>query len=195
VGDDGGRDPRGDRRSGSRSRSAIDWFTGFDTPIVKGNRERWLPELARRRDVSAAGTPWLLVGASDRRAGVPARQLVGSRLPAGVDPYDDDGASNRALRRGGARDRSGGRMILAVIATAYCLTGHTATGTLTRPGTIAVDPRVIPLGSIVHVPGYGYAPIARDTGAAIKALGSMCGSAPARARARGVRRLRIRVGR
>ena len=33
--------------------------------------------------------------------------------------------------------------------------------------TIAVDPSVIPLGSKVHVEGYGYA-IASDTGGAIK---------------------------
>jgi 3D (Asp-Asp-Asp) domain-containing protein len=32
---------------------------------------------------------------------------------------------------------------------------------------IAVDPRVIPLGTHVYVPGYGYA-VAADTGGAIK---------------------------
>lgn len=43
----------------------------------------------------------------------------------------------------------------------------TATGARARRGVIAVDPRVIPLGTRVYVPGYGYA-VARDTGGAIK---------------------------
>lgn len=42
-----------------------------------------------------------------------------------------------------------------------------ATGALATRGVIAVDPRVIPLGTHVYVPGYGYA-IAADTGGAIK---------------------------
>ncbi|MDI5790725.1 3D domain-containing protein [Bacillus licheniformis] len=37
---------------------------------------------------------------------------------------------------------------------------------------IAVDPSVIPLGSKVHVEGYGYA-VAADTGSAIKGRKSM----------------------
>ncbi len=45
--------------------------------------------------------------------------------------------------------------------------GITATGTKAGYGTVAVDPRVIPLGSKVYVPGYGTA-IAADTGGAIK---------------------------
>jgi len=50
-------------------------------------------------------------------------------------------------------------------ATAYP-TGYTATGILAREGVVAVDPRVIPLGTTVFVPGYGIA-IAADTGGAI----------------------------
>ena len=57
--------------------------------------------------------------------------------------------------------------------TASCngCSGTTATGVnlLANPNAkvIAVDPRVIPLGSKVYVEGYGYA-IASDTGGAIK---------------------------
>jgi 3D (Asp-Asp-Asp) domain-containing protein len=55
-----------------------------------------------------------------------------------------------------------------VEATAYTYTGNrTATGVYPREGLIAVDPRVIPLGTQVYVEGYGYA-IAADTGGAIK---------------------------
>lgn len=46
-------------------------------------------------------------------------------------------------------------------------TGITASGTKAGYGTIAVDPRVIPLGSKVYIPGYGTA-TATDTGGAIK---------------------------
>jgi 3D (Asp-Asp-Asp) domain-containing protein/peptidoglycan hydrolase CwlO-like protein len=52
-------------------------------------------------------------------------------------------------------------------ATAYCLGGTTATGMPVGRGVIAVDPSVIPLGSRVHVSGYGDA-IAADTGGAIR---------------------------
>lgn len=45
--------------------------------------------------------------------------------------------------------------------------GITATGLLVDKGVVAVDPKVIPLGSLVLVEGYGYA-IAADTGKTIK---------------------------
>jgi len=44
---------------------------------------------------------------------------------------------------------------------------RTATGARAVRGVIAVDPRVIPLGTHVYVPGYGYA-VAADTGGAIR---------------------------
>ena len=45
--------------------------------------------------------------------------------------------------------------------------GRTATGLQMRDGIVAVDPRVISLGSQVYVPGYGVG-LAADTGGAIK---------------------------
>ena len=45
--------------------------------------------------------------------------------------------------------------------------GRTAMGLRAGYGVVAVDPRVIPLGSLVYVEGYGFA-IAADTGGAIK---------------------------
>lgn len=76
--------------------------------------------------------------------------------------------------------------ILQFEATAYCACyeccgkypgnkwyGITATGTRAKVGTIAVDPRLIPLGTKVYIeglngaPNYGYA-VAEDTGGAIK---------------------------
>lgn len=56
---------------------------------------------------------------------------------------------------------------LNVEATAYTYTGNnTATGVKPREGLIAVDPKVIAMGSQVYVEGYGYA-IAADTGGSI----------------------------
>ncbi len=45
--------------------------------------------------------------------------------------------------------------------------GITATGTLAGHGTVAVDPSVIPLGTNLFIPNYGYA-VAADTGGAIR---------------------------
>jgi uncharacterized protein YabE (DUF348 family) len=57
---------------------------------------------------------------------------------------------------------------LTMVATAYTHTGNrTATGTWPSYGTVAVDPRTIPLGTPLYVEGYGFA-VAEDTGGAIK---------------------------
>ncbi|HLW36967.1 MAG TPA: 3D domain-containing protein [Candidatus Eremiobacteraceae bacterium] len=63
--------------------------------------------------------------------------------------------------------------VFAMVATAYTAgsaqgwpTGRTATGAVARYGVVAVDPRVIPLGAHLFIPGYGTA-IAADTGGAI----------------------------
>jgi 3D (Asp-Asp-Asp) domain-containing protein len=60
---------------------------------------------------------------------------------------------------------TGGRS-LSVMAYSYCLTGRTASGRYTAPGIVAVDPAVIPLGSKLYIPGYGWG-VAADTGGAI----------------------------
>ena len=56
---------------------------------------------------------------------------------------------------------------LKVDAVAYYLPGKTALGVPVRKGVVAVDPRLIPLGTKMHVPGYGRA-LAADVGYAIK---------------------------
>jgi len=43
------------------------------------------------------------------------------------------------------------RELLDFHATAYCLKGRTASGEHVRPGVIAADPRVLPLGTVVHL--------------------------------------------
>ena len=58
--------------------------------------------------------------------------------------------------------------VLNFKATAYTYDGtKTASGTECRLGAVAVDPRVIPLGTKLYVEGYGYC-VAEDTGGLIK---------------------------
>lgn len=53
---------------------------------------------------------------------------------------------------------------IKVRTTAYTFTGNrTFTGTVPSVGQVAVDPKVIPLGSKMYIDGYGFA-IATDTG-------------------------------
>ena len=59
------------------------------------------------------------------------------------------------------------RYRLNVDAVAYHLSGHTALGVPCAKGVVAVDPRLIPLGTRMFVPGYGMA-VAADVGTAVK---------------------------
>ena len=63
--------------------------------------------------------------------------------------------------------RAGTAYKLKVDAVAYHLPGKTASGVPVRKGVVAVDPRLIPLGTRLHIPGYGPG-LAADVGTAIK---------------------------
>lgn len=73
------------------------------------------------------------------------------------------------ISRGGTEYRYS--RVIDAVATAYCPNdvggSHTAIGIKPRRGIVAVDPRVIPLGTKVYVENYGQA-LAADTGSAIK---------------------------
>jgi 3D (Asp-Asp-Asp) domain-containing protein len=56
---------------------------------------------------------------------------------------------------------------IKVDAVAYSLPGSTALGVPVGKGVVAVDPKLIPLGTRLHVPGYGRG-LAADVGYAIK---------------------------
>lgn len=87
---------------------------------------------------------------------------------------------------------------MLVTATAYTMSDPgvddtTYSGLPVDLGVIAVDPKVIPLGSVVHVEGYGYA-VCLDVGGAIKGNKiDVFFHDPDKARQWGVRRVRIKV--
>lgn len=100
-----------------------------------------------------------------------------------VSQVIERGANNMvATSRGDVRFREAMIMNASAYDLSYASTGKrpgdrgygiTASGTTARPGTVAVDPRVIPLGTRLYVESldgtsdYGFA-IAEDTGGAIK---------------------------
>ena len=55
-------------------------------------------------------------------------------------------------------------------ATAYCLNGVTASGALVTTGIVAADPKVLPLGTWIHIEAPGYEGVYRvmDTGLKIR---------------------------
>jgi 3D (Asp-Asp-Asp) domain-containing protein len=81
------------------------------------------------------------------------------------------------IGRGGftpSRGSFSGSRVMTMEATGYdpfppggSGTGKTASGLMARFGIVATDPRVVPLGTLVFVEGYGFG-LAADTGGAIK---------------------------
>lgn len=98
-----------------------------------------------------------------------------SQYPAQTQAYQAQQAPNRAAYNPPSRSGTPRAPVtIEAIVTAYTKNdpgmdgkGITFTGTKARPGVAAVDPKVIPLGTVLFVPGYGYAR-AEDTGSAIR---------------------------
>ncbi|WP_409303621.1 ubiquitin-like domain-containing protein [Peribacillus sp. SCS-155] len=105
-----------------------------------------------------------------------ARKLISEKvIKQKKDRVVAVGAKNYIAQASRGERAAGGQMIYvnstAYTASCHGCSGRTATGINLRANPnvriIAVDPRVIPLGSKVYVEGYGYA-VAADTGGAIK---------------------------
>lgn len=95
-----------------------------------------------------------------------SREQVGSvTVRAAQSKVVAQGTITQASRGGQRFDFNEARYM---VATAYTYTGNnTATGVPPEVGLVAVDPRVIPLGSKIYIEGYGFA-TAADTGGSIK---------------------------
>ncbi|MDP3012911.1 MAG: 3D domain-containing protein [Candidatus Subteraquimicrobiales bacterium] len=91
----------------------------------------------------------------------------------------------------------GNSRVLKMKATAYT-PGHncdtrTAIGLIARSGVVAVDPKVIPLGTYLYIKGYGKA-IAGDTGSSIKGFRiDLCFVTLAEAKAFGRRIVEVKI--
>ncbi|MCL6516151.1 3D domain-containing protein [Alicyclobacillus sp.] len=83
------------------------------------------------------------------------------------------------------------RRSLTVVATAYAAGGRTSSGQPAAPGVVAVDPRVIPLGTKLYIPGVGVV-TAADTGGSVRGNRiDICVGSEAQAERWGVRTITV----
>ncbi|MEA2786798.1 MAG: hypothetical protein QOF71_2902 [Candidatus Eremiobacteraeota bacterium] len=159
------------------------WTETVRKPVAAKVVKRWAFTLAAgTTQVIDAGKPgvaetaYAITRTPDRRS-VRRRALVSrilraprSRIVAeGIGEY---AALSQLAERGITGTLKLAGSALSMVATAYTAgcggcSGITASGRPAGHGIVAVDPRVIPLGTRMYIPGYGHA-VAGDTGGAIK---------------------------
>ncbi len=102
-------------------------------------------------------------------AGKAARQATAKSSNAGAKPANKGKLVAQGKASGGPKKApaAGEGKKMTVTAYAYCINGRTASGTRTNKGTVAVDPSLIPLGSKLYIPGYGWGK-ALDTGGSMR---------------------------
>jgi 3D (Asp-Asp-Asp) domain-containing protein len=159
------------------------WTESVRKPLAFKTVKRWAFTLAAgRTKVVDPGRPGLAEVAyavtrtpdrrSVRRTALVSRVLRAPRariVAEGIGEYTV--LSTLATRgiQGTLRLASSALSMVATAYTASCAgcSGMTAIGRPAGHGIVAVDPRVIPLGTHMYIPGYGHA-VAGDTGGAIR---------------------------
>lgn len=98
----------------------------------------------------------------------PVQEAPVKEEPVQEAPVQEAPVKEEPVQEAPVQENNSGSYTTQMQATAYTATGNrTATGTVPKKGTIAVDPDVIPLGTELYVEGYGNG-VAEDTGSAVK---------------------------
>jgi 3D (Asp-Asp-Asp) domain-containing protein len=142
-----------------RSLEASAAATANELASAKAERLSYIRQLAARRSLNTQQ-----IGSLESRAQAieaEARRVAVAQATTAPPP-----AASAAPAPAASAVPTGGRT-LTVVATAYTLSGTTATGAPAGYGIVAVDPSVIPLGTGMTIPGYGEG-VAADTGGAVQ---------------------------
>jgi 3D (Asp-Asp-Asp) domain-containing protein len=107
-----------------------------------------------------------------RRRALVSRVLRAPRARIVAEGIGEYTAMSQLAERNAAGTLKFASAALSMVATAYTAgcygcSGTTASGRPAGHGVVAVDPRVIPLGTRMYIPGYGHA-VAGDTGGDIR---------------------------
>jgi cystine transport system substrate-binding protein len=165
--DDLERTARHDRAWIERSRSLRASLLVLSGSLAERTRE--VQRLRRSAEAAASALTALRRSELERAAQATrtARRARTLAAAAARTPAPDAGPVSHAAAPSPPPLPSPGSRTLTVEATAYALPGFTATGSPVGPGTVAVDPAVVPLGSQLEIPGYGRG-VAADTGPSVK---------------------------